>query len=102
MITGGWGAASSSAFRVGAAGLASFEWNHVNDQTAGAQFHQTATAYDRFGNIKTDYPGGALLSNDMAGTKMGRAACRERGKISVVVVSLKKKGVGASVGCVFK
>src|SRR5206468_410573 len=66
-ITDGTVAASSNAFTVGPAALASFDWNHVNDQIAGAAFSQTATAYDRFGNVKTNYSGGALLSNDMSG-----------------------------------
>src|SRR5437773_1878301 len=70
-ITDGSVAESSNAFTVGPAALASFEWNHVNDQTAGVQFHQTATAYDRFGNVKTDYNNGAALTNDMAGTSKG-------------------------------
>src|SRR2546422_130624 len=54
-ITDGTVVASSNAFTVGPAALASFAWSHVDDQTAGAQFHQTATAYDRFGNVKTNY-----------------------------------------------
>src|SRR3989442_15507664 len=40
--------ADSNGFTVGPAALDSFEWNHVNDQIAGASFSQTATAYDRF------------------------------------------------------
>src|SRR5205823_1699041 len=70
-ITDGSIHADSNGFTVGPAALDSFEWNHVNDQTAGAQFHQTATAYDRFGNVKTDYNNGAALSNDMSGTSKG-------------------------------
>src|SRR5437867_780199 len=70
-ITDGSVAASSNAFTVGPAALARFAWNHVNDQTAGAQFHQTATAYDRFGNVKTDHNNGAALSLDVTRPSKG-------------------------------
>src|SRR5205085_11451306 len=41
-------------FTVGPAALYSFSWSSIGDpQTAGAQFHPTATAYDAFGNGKT-------------------------------------------------
>src|SRR5437773_2045662 len=70
-ITDGSIHADSNGFAVGPAALASFEWSPVEDQTAGVQFHPTATAYDRFGNVKTDYNNGAALSNDMSGTSKG-------------------------------
>src|SRR2546427_9268061 len=63
-ITDGSVTADSNCFAFGRAALASFEWNPVNDQTAGAQFHQTATAYDRFGNVKTDYLGRSAERRD--------------------------------------
>src|SRR2546426_556666 len=48
-----------------------FRSSSVADQTAGVQFHPTATAYDAFGNVKTNYSGGAALTNDMAETSKG-------------------------------
>src|SRR2546427_4183773 len=63
-ITDGSIHADSNGVTVGPAALASFDWNHVNDQTAGVQFHQTATAYDRFGNVKTDYLGRSAERRD--------------------------------------
>src|SRR2546422_221181 len=65
--------ADSNGFTVGPAALDSFEWNHVNDQIAGASFSQTATAYDRFGNVKTDYLGSlsVAVSSNLNGSTKG-------------------------------
>jgi hypothetical protein len=55
-------------FAVNPGPLGSFTWNSISSpQTAGTPFTVTATAYDTFGNIKTDYNGsGAVLSTNMA------------------------------------
>src|SRR5436309_12162636 len=60
-ITDGTVTADSNASTVGPGAMAGCDWKHVKDQIAGAAFRQTATAYDRFGNVKTDYNDGAML-----------------------------------------
>ena len=38
---------------------------NIVDQVAGTPFNATATAYDQFNNVKTDYSGGATLSGNL-------------------------------------
>src|SRR5207253_1778468 len=64
--------ADSNDFTVGSAALYSFSSSSTgHPQTAGAQFHPTATAYDAFGNVKTDYNNGAVLTSNLNGSPTG-------------------------------
>src|SRR5207302_14504 len=65
--------ADSNDFTVGPAALASFSWSHINDQTAGSPFSATATAYDAYGNVKTDYNNGAVVTSNLNGSPTGCA-----------------------------
>jgi hypothetical protein len=42
-----------------------FTFASIVDQVAGTAFNVTATAYDAFDNVKTDYTGGATLSGNL-------------------------------------
>src|SRR5205823_2048638 len=63
--------ASSTSFNITPGALSSFSWSHINDQTAGAPFSATATAYDAFGNVKTDYNGAATVSSNLSSSAKG-------------------------------
>ena len=63
-IADGTVSASSSSFTVDPAALGSFDWSTPPGahQTAGAEFGAGVTAYDLFGNLKTDYTGGQTVT----------------------------------------
>src|SRR5207302_768697 len=63
--------ANSNDFTVGPAALDSFSWSHLNDQTAGDGFLETATAYDAYGNVKTNYTGAATVSSNLSSSAKG-------------------------------
>ena len=48
--------------------------NTILDQAAGTPFEVDATAYDQYGNVQTDYPGGAGIKHDLADSP-GCASC---------------------------
>jgi hypothetical protein len=64
-VTDGSVNASSSSFTVAPGPLDHFTIGNIVDQVAGTAFNVTATAFDQFGNVKTDYAGGATLSGDL-------------------------------------
>src|ERR1022692_5116244 len=41
--------------------------------------------------VQYEHPAGQVVDDDIARLQIGRASCRERGEISVVAVSLKRK-----------
>ena len=49
--------------------------NAVRDQTAGIAVSVTVTAFDRYGNLKTDYAGGARLDGSAFGSSPGCSPC---------------------------
>src|SRR5439155_30056 len=63
--------ATSTSFNITPGALSSFSWSHVNDQTAGAPFSATATAYDAYGNVKTNYNGAATVSSNLSSSAKG-------------------------------
>src|SRR5438105_4455085 len=68
--SGPTGAATTS-FNITPGALSSFSWSHINDQTAGAPFSATATAYDAYGNVKTNYNGAATVSSNLSSSAKG-------------------------------
>src|SRR5439155_8766237 len=71
--TGGTGVmADSGNFDVNPGPLATFKWSYLAAQTAGVAFHPTATAYDAYGNVKTNYAGAsASISHNLEGSAGG-------------------------------
>jgi len=69
-VTDGSVSNASNAFDVAPGALGRFTVGPLGAQTAGVQFQVSATAYDRWGNLKTDYAGVAVLSG---GTGAGDA-----------------------------
>src|SRR2546426_12818983 len=70
-ITDGSVTADSNGFTVGPAALASFEWDRERVVTGGGEDLGGGRIFKRIGNVKTNYSGGAALTNDMAGTSKG-------------------------------
>jgi hypothetical protein len=63
---------TSSSFNITPGALDHFGWDSVGDQTAGQQFSVNVTAYDAYGNVKTNYAGtGAVLSSNLHGSSSG-------------------------------
>ncbi|MDQ2854075.1 MAG: hypothetical protein M3R32_04365, partial [Chloroflexota bacterium] len=69
--------AASTTFAVGpSATLGGFTIDNTiaDPQIAGTSFEVDATAYDQYGNVKTDYAGGASIKHDLADSP-GCASC---------------------------
>ncbi|MFP5343633.1 MAG: hypothetical protein ACLGIJ_12060, partial [Candidatus Limnocylindria bacterium] len=65
---------TSNAFTVAPGPLGGFVIGSIlSPRTAGAAFTVSATAYDVYGNTKTDYAGGATLSSTLASSPNGTA-----------------------------
>jgi len=72
--TGGGKTGTSSGFTILPAALHHFTWDSLgsNQKTAGGSFDITATAYDTYGNVKTDYdPSSAALTSTLVDSPNG-------------------------------
>jgi hypothetical protein len=65
--------ATSDEFTILPAALHHFTWDSIgSQQTAGASFDIKATAFDQYGNVKTDYDGGlAVLTSTLLSSPSG-------------------------------
>jgi hypothetical protein len=71
-VSDGGPTGTSNLFSVLPGPLASFTIGAISSpRTAGTPFTVTATAYDGYGNIKTDYTGGATVSSSTLATSPG-------------------------------
>ncbi len=71
-VSDGSATGSSNEFSVGPAGLGSFTLAALAaDPIAGTPFGTTVTAYDVYGNVKTNYGGGATTSTTMNASTIG-------------------------------
>ena len=72
-VTDGTVTTTSNTFAVLPGALASFTIDPITSpRTAGTAFTVTATAYDAYGNIKTDYTSGATLTSTLANSPTTR------------------------------
>src|SRR5438132_657433 len=69
--TGAFSSAPAQQETVTPGALDHFGWNYISDQTAGFPFSSTTTAYDLFGNVKTDYNNSATLSSNLSSSDQG-------------------------------
>ena len=64
--TDGSATGTSNSFTVAPGPIDHFTFATIPDQVAGAAFNVTATAFDQWDNVKTDYAGGATLSGNLS------------------------------------
>ena len=64
--TDGSATGTSNSFTVAPGPIDHFTFATILDQVAGAAFNVTATAFDQWDNVKTDYASGATLSGNLS------------------------------------